>query len=309
MPPKATPRKATPVRNKAASAEDKILALKAQRMQLLQKLDEWEEKFAALHGKPSTGKDRQRSREHRELSRLLSDLDGFLGSLQGGSSSAGAPPAPGTADAERKAARGRIKSKMRKWERDFERRHKRPPTEADTAASSTMTKLRAQLRIGESEPVAPDGAEEGFAAAEAAADAAAAALAAQSAGAAGPSTVVVNTAAAVSPLLATWTRGEDYRELLRSRIRSQAAVDGFGEVTPLEAHAAAESFKAWDVDRDGVLSHDEFSKVLLFLASSSNVPLEETAQQRIFKMVNASGTGEIDFNEWLLYFKMLDKAG
>ena len=110
---------------------------------------------------------------------------------------------------------------------------------------------------------------------------------------------------AASPLLATWTRGDEYRELVRSRIRSQKAVDGFGDVTPLEAYAAAESFKAWDVDRDGVLSRDEFSKVLELLADR---PLDDETLRRLFKLVDVSEAGEIDFNAWLYYFRQLGRV-
>ena len=70
-----------------------------------------------------------------------------------------------------------------------------------------------------------------------------------------------------------WLRGNDYHEVLRSRVRSQAAVNGFAGVSQAEAHAAASSFAAWDLDRDGVLSRTEFETVVQSLADGP--PLDD----------------------------------
>ena len=281
-----------------ASSEEKILSLKAQRTQLQGKLDDWENTHVSLHGRASTAADRQRSREHRELSRLLVDLDGFITSLEGGGSGAPHPHAPGTRDAERRAERGRTKAKMRRWERDFERKHNRRPTEAEVAASGEMSRLRTLLRgeqhgaaasssVSGIEDAAPyGGGEEVLSVLPAATDTT-------------DSVPAIRTSPSIE---AEWTRGNEYNELLRSRVRSQSAVNGFAGVTHAEAHAAAESFAAWDLDHDGVLSRAEFGTILQFLSES---PLDEDTLTRLFVLVDRDGSGEIDFNEWLAIFSQL----
>ena len=74
----------------------------------------------------------------------------------------------------------------------------------------------------------------------------------------------------------------------------------------MEAHAAAESFAAWDLDRDGVLSRDEFETVLQSLAES---PLDEGTLGRLFALVDRDGSGDIDFNEFLAVFAQLSSTG
>ena len=123
----------------------KVLALRAQKTQLESKLQEWEEVHARTLGRPSTAQERQRSREHRELSRLVADVDAYIESLQGGGTGAPPPPQGGTRDAQRRAERGKIKAKMRRWERDFEKAHHRKPTEADIEASDDMTEWKSML--------------------------------------------------------------------------------------------------------------------------------------------------------------------
>ena len=124
-----------------ASSTEKALALKAQRSQIETKLQAWESTFATIHnGRAATAADRQRSHEHRELSRLLVDLDEYVLALEKGTAGSVAPP--GSQDAERRAERGRIKARMRRWERDFERRLGRKPTEAETEASEEMERMR-----------------------------------------------------------------------------------------------------------------------------------------------------------------------
>jgi hypothetical protein len=274
--------------------DSKILSLKARRVALQAKLDDWEATHVALHGRPSTEADRQRSREHRELSKLLVDLDGFVASLEGGGGSA-QPHAPGTQDAERRAERGRIKAKMRRWERNFERTHNRRPTEADIEASDEMTRLRTQLRgeMGSTAAAEGSGGEGG-----ALVDAAAAASSSVNDG-----LLVTDSPANATPDDGTWLRGNDYHEVLRARVRSQAAVNGFAGVSQAEAHAAASSFAAWDLDRDGVLSRTEFETVVQSLADGP--PLDDETVVRLFALVDRDESGDIDFNEWLAVFSQL----
>ena len=110
--------------------------------------------------------------------------------------------------------------------------------------------------------------------------------------------------AASAGLAGAWTRGSEYNELLRSKVRSMAMVDGFLGVTSAEAYAAADSFAAWDVDRDGVLSRDEFAKIVHELEESA---IDDAQTDRLFALVDADGSGDIDFNEWLAHFKQLSE--
>ena len=211
---------------------------------------------------------------------------------------------------------------MRRWERNFEKTYGRKPTDAEIEASDEMARLRSLLR-GDTPAAAPS--------------AAAAEDRSPSTGAAPPAPPSAPPPAASASMPApdaSWTRGQDYHEVLRARVRSQAAVNGFAGVSQAEAHAAAESFAAWDLDRDGILSRDEFSTVLQSLAES---PLDDDTLQRLFALVDrdkfahtasrtptrgsstaqattalknrcsyrAGSSGDIDFNEWLSVFSQL----
>ena len=99
-----------------------------------------------------------------------------------------------------------------------------------------------------------------------------------------------------------WSRASDYHELLRSRVLSQASVNGFDNVTASDVHAAAESFAAWDLDHDGVLSREEF---LTVISSLSETPLDDETAARLFTLVDADENGSIDFNEFLFCWKRL----
>ena len=63
--------------------DDRSLALRVRRGQLLAKLDEWD----AAHPNASDV-DRHRSRERRELQRLLGDVDSFVASVEAGTAGA-----------------------------------------------------------------------------------------------------------------------------------------------------------------------------------------------------------------------------
>ena len=91
-----------------AGTEAKVLQYKSQRLQVQGRLDEWEEQFKRIHNREPTVADRQHSKQHRELQRLLDDVDALIASLEGGG---GAPSrdSHGPRDIERRAERGRIK--------------------------------------------------------------------------------------------------------------------------------------------------------------------------------------------------------
>lgn len=279
----------------------KVLALRAQKTQLESKLQEWEEVHARTLGRPSTAQERQRSREHRELSRLVADVDAYIESLQGGGTGAPPPPQGGTRDAQRRAERGKIKAKMRRWERDFEKAHHRKPTEADIEASDDMTEWKSMLATT-TEPSSSGGpvgigGEDADVPSERAAGAASASPPGASSAGGGATSATASTLANTA-----WSRASDYHELLRARVLSQASVNGFDNVTASDVHAAAESFAAWDLDHDGVLSREEF---LTVIASLSETPLEDETAARLFTLVDADGNGSIDFNEFLFCWKRL----
>ena len=280
------------------STEDKILSLKARRAQLQSKLDEWEVTHVALTGKPSTSADRSRSREHRELSKLLVDLDGFVASLEGGTSGGPLPHAPGTQDAERRAERGRVKAKMRRWEKNFEKTHKRKPTAAEIEASEEMQGLQAQLRGDSPQPQSrSDSPQPPLQRVDSGGQQQQQQQTPQQ------QTAVANESGTPD---ANWIRGNDYHEILRARVRSQASVNGFAGVSQSEAHTAAESFAAWDLDRDGVLSKDEFITVLQSLAEGKEQgTLDDATLNRLFALVDRDNSGDIDFNEWLAVYSQL----
>ena len=87
---------------------DRVLQLKTQRLQVQGRLDEWEQQFTRIHSRDASDADRQHSKQHRELRRLLDDIDALIDSLAGGS---GALDRDSNAprDIEKRAERGRIK--------------------------------------------------------------------------------------------------------------------------------------------------------------------------------------------------------
>ena len=282
---------------------EKVLSLKAQRAQLEAKLAEWEENHLRTFGRPSTAQERQRSRDHQSISRLLVDVDAYIASLQGGGDGA-PPPAQGTRDAQRRAERGRIKAKMRRWERDFEAMHNRNPSPADIEASEEMARWKSMLSTETNESGAADNENEHPSH--------------------GDSNLNVshnnqtlepaNRTASAVPLTsanAAWSMASDYHELLRSSVESQAAINGFENMSAADIHAAAESFAAWDLDHDGVLSRDEFITVITSLAEgrANEEALDEDTSSRLFALVDRDRNGVIDFNEFLAVWKQIFSGG
>ena len=117
----------------------------------------------------------------------------------------------------------------------------RSPTAADVEASEEMMQWRAKLAsTGESSGTATGALDEVSESHYAAThtEASASKVAASS---------VASTLSG-----AAWSRASEYHELMRSRVESQATVNGFEGVSAADVHAAAESFAAWDLDHDGV---------------------------------------------------------
>jgi len=92
-----------------ASSEAKILTYKSQRLQVQGRIDEWEAQFRSRHNRESTDSDKHRSSQHRELRRLLADVDALIASLESGGAPGGSRDSFGPRDAEKRAERGRIK--------------------------------------------------------------------------------------------------------------------------------------------------------------------------------------------------------
>ena len=84
-------------------SSEKALRLKAQRAELERKLHDWESTWQIIHGRPATDHDRHKSHEHRELSRLLVDVDEYVNALERGTANSVAPQVA-SKDAERRAA-------------------------------------------------------------------------------------------------------------------------------------------------------------------------------------------------------------
>lgn len=269
------------------SVSHRVLGLRARRSQLQTKIDEWEATFARTKGRPATDKDRQRSKNYKEYSKLRADVDAFIEALQQGGS------APVARTVEASPSRGRTKARMRRWDREFERSHHRKPADEDREASDAYVTLRMQLHD----------AERGEAL-DAAADAAAGGAGSSAAAEAPAEAAEVPTEAApaeetvVAPPV-SWRDGGDYHELLHARMQSQGVVDGFKGRTAADIHHAAKQFSYWDIDRDGVLSQPEFVVVVTSLAEHSETELKEGAVQAMFEIADADGNGKIDFNEWL----------
>jgi len=263
----------------------KILTLKSQRLQVQGRLDEWEAQFQRIHHRTATDADRHRSSQHRELRRLLEDVDALIASLDG---TAGTKDTQDHRDIQRRAERGRIKARMRRWDREFEKARGRKPTEADHAASSEFTHLQQQLHGS------PEGSFQGSHGAEAAAP---------SAPEMGTELPLPPQAAALTSVSTTpeaaWWQGNDYHELLRARVQSQAAVNGFEGATAAEVHATATTFSHWDLDRDGVLGAEEFALVINSLAQHAGRSVDAETVQRLMALVDSDGNGKVDFNEFL----------
>jgi hypothetical protein len=90
------------------SGVDRVLQLKTQRLQVQGRLDEWEQQFTRIHNRDASNADRQHSKQHRELRRLLDDIDALVDSLEGGSGALNRD-SDAPRDIEKRAERGRIK--------------------------------------------------------------------------------------------------------------------------------------------------------------------------------------------------------
>mmetsp|Transcript_1283 Transcript_1283/g.3615 ORF Transcript_1283/g.3615 Transcript_1283/m.3615 type:complete len:206 (-) Transcript_1283:223-840(-) len=178
---------------------------------------------------------------------------------------------------------------MRRWDKDFEKAHNRKPTEADHEASDEFQRLQEQLRGSASAS--------GFSSNAAQEPGPRAALDAGGADAAAAASRTSEQALEVPD--AAWWRGNDYHELLRARVQSQAAVNGFEGVSASDVHATAAMFSHWDLDRDGVLGAEEFALVINSLAQHAGRSVDADTVQRLLALVDRDGNGKVDFNEFL----------
>ena len=211
---------------RAKRAGEKLLQLKSQRAQVESKLVEWEATFRRTHEREPTAADKQRSSQHKELTKLIADLDRFISAAE-----SGAPPPGGQLAGEREAERGKLKSKMRRWDRDFERERGRRPREEDRAASEEFLGLRSRLQVlDESGDVSSrSNASAGPAVGGGGGLSAAAAAAAAAAGSDGLLLGGVSEAAhRLNP--GGWWGGGEYYQLVISRVASRDAAHGFDQV-------------------------------------------------------------------------------
>jgi hypothetical protein len=208
----------------------KLLQFKAQRTQVAAKLADWEESHRQSDGREATPAQRQRSSQHRQLTKLMNDLDGFIQALEVDDPSL--IPAAGASRADR-ADRGRTKSRMRQWDRDFEKLNGRKPTEADHESSAEFRELRGKLQGAPDADSAPPPAQveaSGSTDASSGADASAPAPASRPLDRLGP----------WEPALSAALGGGEYYETARSRITSMHVMDGFAGVKTEEARLARE---------------------------------------------------------------------
>ena len=286
--------------------EAKLLKMKAQRSQVAAKLDEWAANFRKAHGRDPTDADRKRSAPQRELAKLKTDLDKYIGALDGtGGGGAGSAPdsdEDGIAAAKR-AERGRVKAKMRRWDKDYEREHGRKPTEAARAASVEFSALRERLQElprddspsgGGSSPTKEHGRHHrGSRSRKASTSTSSSSAAAVFGGGRAPP---------LAPLSSQGEqlRAQQYHELALQRVESQVVVDGFAGLTSAEVQAASAAFAMYDFDGDGVVNLDDFVFALTSIAQHAGRPaLEPERAKRLFAAADLDGNGAIDFNEFL----------
>jgi len=289
---------------------EKVLSLKARRSQLQTRLDDWHATFRRIHSRDATATDMHRSSQHRELSRLVSDVDRYIASLESGA--VGHAPRATPQDAERRAERGRIKARMRRWDKDFERTHSRKPTDADHEQSEEFARLQQQLLRGQ-DVSDRNATSVDRPPADSIADSTADSMAPTPASKGVP----FNGDAMDAPLGpgtsgdadAGWWQGNDYNELLRARVQSQSAVNGFEGVSAAEVHSGAAMFANWDLDRDGVLGGEEFALVINSLAQHAGRSVDADTVQRLFTLMDCTGNGKVDFNEFLAIYKQRTPSG
>jgi hypothetical protein len=181
---------------------------------------------------------------------------------------------------------------MRRWDKEFEKTNGRKPTDADHGASSEFGRWQQQLR-GDEPSLAQSGADRGSLEDVKLPSRADPSTAMH--GGAGPLASAKGSAAPD----AAWWRGNDYHELLRARVQSQSAVNGFVGASSSEVHAGATMFSHWDLDRDGVVGAEEFALVVNSLAQHAGRSVDADTVQRLLALVDCDGNGKIDLNEWL----------
>ena len=216
---------------RARRAGEKLLQLKSQRAQVESKLAEWEATFRRTHERDPASADRQRSSQHKELTKLIADLDRFISAAETGA----APPGLGAAGAqlagEREAERGKLKAKMRRWDRDFERERGRRPREEDRAASEEFLGLRSRLQVLDESGDVSNRSNASNSRADGGGLSAAAAAAAGSDGlfgaALGGLGGVSEAAHRLNP--GGWWGGGEYYQIVISRVTSREAAHGFDQ--------------------------------------------------------------------------------
>ena len=259
-----------------------LLRLKGNRSAVAAKLADWEAEYRRENGTEPTEAHKRRDPKHRELRRLLADLDKHIGSIEGTTPADDGLSAP--AD-ERRAERGRIKAKMRRWDRDFEQLRGRKPTEADRSADEAFGELQQRLHALSASAAAGSsldgaGAEASGALEEPPAPAGGAAPAP------GPSPVVIAS-------------GATYNERVLANLHSKGVLDGFRGTQPAELEAATAMFAHYDTDRDGVIGFEEFYFILSSLAQRMGKPFDAQRAERLFALADIDGNRVLDLNEFL----------
>tara|TARA_B110001452_G_scaffold245370_1_gene230014 strand:+ start:342 stop:1466 length:1125 start_codon:yes stop_codon:yes gene_type:complete len=284
----------------AKRTEEKVLKMKAQRSQVGAKLAEWEEAFAKSHGRQPTASDKQKSSQHKELTKLCTDLDRFISAAQTGSS-----PLLLAADTladEKKAERGKLKAKMRRWDRDFERERGRRPREEDREASEEFIALRSRLQVlddsGDVSNRSGGGSQRGGDAGGGGAGGAGGAALMGMGGGGGMLAFGAPSFDRLNP--GGWWGGGEYYQLVMTRVQSRADVAEFDHEPKEEVQAAAAMFVQYDMDRDGVVGLEEFLLVMSSLAQRSGRVLSNERIQKLFAVADRDGNGVVDFGEFLI---------
>jgi hypothetical protein len=259
-----------------------ILRLKGNRSAVAAKLAEWEDEYMREHGTEPTEAHKRRDPKHRELRRLLADLNKHIGGIEGTAPADDSLSAP--AD-ERRAERGRIKAKMRRWDRDFEALRGRQPTEADREADETFGELQQRLQaLSTASGSSLGGGGGGSSQAIAAHDPP-------------PAAAGTSTGPSASPVVIAG--GATYNERVLANLHSKGVLDGFRGTQPAELEAATAMFAHYDTDRDGVIGFEEFYFIMSSLAQRVGKPLDAQRAERLFSLADIDGNRVLDLNEWL----------
>lgn len=275
--------------NRTADREAKLLQMRTRRAQVDAKLKAWEDSHRRPDGQPAGDAERQQSSQYAALKKLASDLDAFIRSLEADDPSLVPPVAGGTMEAEQRAERGRIKSRMRQWDRRFERMNGRKPGEGDRADSPEYSELLRTLRdvssaALESEHAPADtghrgGVEEG-----------------------GSS---LGSGTGWTAVLSTALGDGEYARAVLSRVANGTRPLKLEDASMEEVREAAVAFAQYDVDRDGVVGPQDFKIVINSLAQYVGKPLEPAAEERMFSLADVDGNGAIDFPEFMGLYSQL----